>query len=51
MLCGAAGAADDGRLKLATTTSLYDTKLLDLIEQKFEESTMYHLTSSQVELE
>jgi tungstate transport system substrate-binding protein len=37
MLCSAAGAADSGRLKLATTTSLYDTKLLDLIEQKFEE--------------
>lgn len=36
-LCSAAGAADSGRLKLATTTSLYDTKLLDLIEQKFEE--------------
>jgi len=37
VLCGAAGAADDGRLKLSTTTSLYDTKLLDVIEQKFEE--------------
>ncbi len=37
MLCSAAGAADSGRLKLATTTSLYDTKLLDFIEQKFEE--------------
>lgn len=37
MLCSATGAADSGRLKLATTTSLYDTKLLDLIEQKFEE--------------
>jgi tungstate transport system substrate-binding protein len=37
VLSGAAGARDGGRLKLATTTSLYDTKLLDLIEQKFEE--------------
>jgi ABC-type tungstate transport system permease subunit len=32
VLCSAAEAADDGRLKLATTTSLYDTKLLDLVE-------------------
>ena len=37
VLCSAAGAADEKRLKLSTTTSLYDTKLLDLIEQKFEE--------------
>jgi tungstate transport system substrate-binding protein len=37
VICGAATAQDGGRLKLATTTSLYDTKLLDLIEQKFEE--------------
>ncbi len=36
VLCGI-GAAEEGRLKLATTTSLYDTKLLDLIEQKFED--------------
>ncbi len=36
MLCGQ-GIAQEERLKLATTTSLYDTKLLDLIEQKFEE--------------
>jgi tungstate transport system substrate-binding protein len=36
MLCGPC-AAQEERLKLATTTSLYDTKLLDLIEQKFEE--------------
>lgn len=36
MLCSL-GAAQEERLKLATTTSLYDTKLLDLIEQKFEE--------------
>jgi tungstate transport system substrate-binding protein len=36
MLCGL-GIAQEERLKLATTTSLYDTKLLDLIEQKFEE--------------
>jgi tungstate transport system substrate-binding protein len=36
MLCGLC-AAQEERLKLATTTSLYDTKLLDLIEQKFEE--------------
>jgi tungstate transport system substrate-binding protein len=33
----ALGAAENERLKLATTTSLYDTKLLDLIESKFEE--------------
>ncbi|MDM7912814.1 MAG: substrate-binding domain-containing protein [Methanotrichaceae archaeon] len=31
------GAAQEERLKLATTTSLYDTKLLDTIEQEFEE--------------
>jgi tungstate transport system substrate-binding protein len=36
-LCCATGAQDGGRLKLSTTTSLYDTKLLDLIEQKFED--------------
>ena len=36
MLCSL-GIAQEERLKLATTTSLYDTKLLDLIEQKFEE--------------
>jgi tungstate transport system substrate-binding protein len=37
MLCCAAGAADGGRLKLATTTSLQDTGLLDVIKQKFDE--------------
>lgn len=31
------GAAQGERLKVATTTSLYDTKLLDTIEKKFEE--------------
>jgi tungstate transport system substrate-binding protein len=36
MLCGLC-AAQEERLKLATTTSLYDTKLLDLIEPEFEE--------------
>jgi len=36
IFCGL-GAAQEERLKLATTTSLYDTKLLDLIEQEFEE--------------
>jgi tungstate transport system substrate-binding protein len=36
VLCGLC-AAQEERLKLATTTSLYDTKLLDLIEQEFEE--------------
>ncbi len=36
MLCSL-GVAQEERLKVATTTSLYDTKLLDLIEQKFEE--------------
>jgi tungstate transport system substrate-binding protein len=35
MLCIPAGA-DEGRLKLATTTSLHDTGLLDAIKQKFE---------------
>ena len=37
MLCCAAVAADGGRLKLATTTSLQDTGLLDVIKQKFDE--------------
>lgn len=37
LLCSAAGAADGGRLKLATTTSLHDTGLLDVIKQKFDE--------------
>jgi len=37
VLCGIVGAADGERLKLSTTTSLYDTKLLDTIEPKFEE--------------
>lgn len=36
ILCGP-GVAQEERLKVATTTSLYDTKLLDLIEKKFEE--------------
>lgn len=35
VLCTAAGAADGERLKLATTSSLYDTKLLDLIQTKY----------------
>lgn len=35
-ICSAA-AAEEGRLKIATTTSLYDTKLLDVLEQRFEE--------------
>jgi tungstate transport system substrate-binding protein len=35
--CGAAGAADGERLKLATTTSLQDTGLLDLVKDKFDE--------------
>jgi tungstate transport system substrate-binding protein len=30
-------AAEEGRLKIATTTSLYDTKLLDVLEEQFEE--------------
>jgi tungstate transport system substrate-binding protein len=37
VLCAAAGAADDTRLSLATTSSLFDTKLLDLIQTKFQE--------------
>ncbi len=39
VLYGTAVAQDGGRLKLSTTTSLYDTKLLDMIEQKFEEKS------------
>jgi tungstate transport system substrate-binding protein len=35
--CGAAGAAGGERLKLATTTSLQDTGLLDLVKDKFDE--------------
>lgn len=37
VLCCSAGAADGARLKLATTTSLQDTGLLDLIKEKFDE--------------
>ena len=37
VLCSAAGAAEGQRLKLATTTSLQDTGLLDLIKEKFDE--------------
>ncbi|MBN1234635.1 MAG: substrate-binding domain-containing protein [Methanotrichaceae archaeon] len=37
VLCGAAGAAEGERLRLATTTSLQDTGLLDLIKDKFDE--------------
>jgi len=36
-LCCAAVAVDEARLKLATTTSLQDTGLLDLIKEKFDE--------------
>ncbi|HWQ18775.1 MAG TPA: substrate-binding domain-containing protein [Methanotrichaceae archaeon] len=36
MVCVAIGAAED-RLKIATTTSLYDTGLLDYIENQFED--------------
>jgi tungstate transport system substrate-binding protein len=36
VLCCSAGAADGARLKLATTTSLQDTGLLDLIKEKFD---------------
>jgi tungstate transport system substrate-binding protein len=35
-------AAEGGRLKLATTSSLFDTKLLDLIQTKFQEK--YNVT-------
>ena len=34
---GAAPAADGGRLRLATTTSLYDTGLWDALERRFED--------------
>jgi len=37
VLCSAAGAVDGERLKVATTTSLQDTGLLDLIKDKFDE--------------
>jgi len=37
VLCYAAAAAEGDRLKLATTTSLQDTGLLDVIKQKFDE--------------
>src|SRR5512139_186169 len=37
VLFGAAGAAEGERLKVATTTSLQDTGLLDLIKDKFDE--------------
>jgi tungstate transport system substrate-binding protein len=37
VLCTAAAASDGGRLRLATTTSLHDTGLLDVVKQKFEE--------------
>ncbi len=37
VLCSAAGAVEGERLKLATTTSLQDTGLLDVIKDKFDE--------------
>jgi len=37
VLCSAAGAAEKERLRLATTTSLQDTGLLDVIKDKFDE--------------
>jgi len=37
-LCSSALAAEGERLKLATTTSLQDTGLLDLIKEKFDQS-------------
>lgn len=37
VLCSAAGATEGERLKLATTTSLQDTGLLDVIKDKFDE--------------
>jgi tungstate transport system substrate-binding protein len=37
VLCGAAGAAEGERMKLATTTSLQDTGLIDVIKDKFDE--------------
>ncbi|VVB66908.1 PBP superfamily domain protein [uncultured archaeon] len=37
VLCISASAADGGRLKLATTTSLQDSGLLDAIKQRFDE--------------
>ena len=36
LFCYSAGAAEGARLKLATTTSLQDTGLLDLIKEKFD---------------
>src|SRR5271157_1267087 len=37
VLCTAVGAADTSRLKIATTTSLYDTGLLDFLQGKYED--------------
>ena len=37
VLCIAAGGVEGERLKLATTTSLQDTGLLDVIKDKFDE--------------
>jgi tungstate transport system substrate-binding protein len=37
VLCTAAMAADENKLKIATTSSLFDTKILDLIQTKFQE--------------
>jgi tungstate transport system substrate-binding protein len=37
VLCSAAGASEGQRLKLATTTSLQDTGLLDFVKEKFDE--------------
>ena len=37
VLCTAVGAADNSRLKIATTTSLYDTGLLDFLQGKYED--------------
>lgn len=42
VLCCSAVAADGARLKLATTTSLQDTGLLDLVKEKFDEK--YNVT-------
>lgn len=37
LFCTAVGAAENSRLKIATTTSLYDTGLLDFLQGKYED--------------
>ena len=41
LACGTEAAPEGGRLRLATTTSLYDTGLWDILENRFED--MYNV--------